>query len=276
MSSLLENMAANKKWKQLFISQSPLARLISEYFWFLISEGDSIWVLVQLCTALGRPLTSKLAFWYFDPLSFLPSSSSSWTRWWREAHLIADDLGHPGPLPLHRRDPLLQAREHHLRVHLISNHLDDDDDCDDDHQFIMVMMMIMTMQMMLQLPPLGPLYLLLNITKAGRIKTNVGCWQNEAASYKTNQTNQAKQIKLMLFVDKMGPLVNSPEMPQPVDRRLKPIDTSIGVELSWWWWWWWWQENIACPSSASSSSQGSAPVSMSGHCGYHSINMRLK
>ena len=92
---------------------------------------------------------------------------------------------------------------------------------------------------MLQLPPLGPLHLLLNIRKAGRLKTNVGSWQNEAASYKTNQTNQAKQIKLMLFVDKMGPLVNSPEMPQPVDRRLKPIDTSIGVELSWWWWWWW-------------------------------------
>ena len=45
-------------------------------FWrFLISEGDSIWVLVQLCTALGRSLTSKLAFWYFDPLSFLSSSS---------------------------------------------------------------------------------------------------------------------------------------------------------------------------------------------------------
>ena len=50
-----------------------------------------------------------------------------------EDHLIADDLGHPGSLPLHRRDPLLQARVHHLRVHLSNQHhdRDNDDDCDD-------------------------------------------------------------------------------------------------------------------------------------------------
>ena len=33
-------------------------------------------------------------------------------------HLIVDDLVHSGSLPLHRHDPLLQARLHHFRIHL--------------------------------------------------------------------------------------------------------------------------------------------------------------
>ena len=117
-------MVANKNRKQHFVSK-------------LFSDKIDVWS-DNICvpgSVLHSPWQVYLLYWHFDP-HLLYHFSDHPPRYHHheedaDRHLISDDLGHPGSLPLHRHDPLLQARVHHLRVHLITN-----------------VMMMMTMQMM--------------------------------------------------------------------------------------------------------------------------------
>ena len=84
-------------------------------------------------SVVHSPWQVSSLYWHFDALThymLLLCDHPPHPEQDDEDHLITDDLGHPGSLLLHRRDPLLQARVHHLRVHLSNHH--NDDDCDDD------------------------------------------------------------------------------------------------------------------------------------------------